>query len=100
MSWQSDVVDRLVELKASGHVDFDQAWTAALRMFPPRNRDVGEWRPQLWSTAEETVVEFFRRVCEDAWHGRNPRLRHFSPAALIEVDASGPAGRTRSRIAA
>jgi hypothetical protein len=64
--WTLQVRDELVELKAQG-LEFDEAWTRARRKFPPRGI-----RPQLGDE-----VEFFKRVCEDAWLDRKPELRAF-----------------------
>lgn len=98
--WTSAVVGYLCQLKADGH-DFEEAWELAVRRFPPRGRDVGEERPTLFARVgdAETVVEFFRRVCSDAWEGRQPSLRHFGVESMRDamVDVGGASGRGASR---
>jgi hypothetical protein len=89
MSWQSDVVDCMLDLRRDG-LAFDVAWTRAIKLHPPRPRDLGPERPQLWQVPEETVVEHFRRSCSDAWHNRRPALAHFHPSLLIARDEDGP----------
>lgn len=96
-SWQSDVVDCLCDLKRSGFT-FNVAWSRALSLYPARGRDMGPERPTLLDR-DESVVAFFRRACEDAWHGRRPSLQHFHPSLLMGEDRSGPAVRQR-RLAA
>lgn len=89
MSWQSDVVDTMRDLRRDGQ-DFDGAWNTAITLHPPRGRDMGPERPTLLDR-DESVVMFFRRVCEDAWAGRQPALAHFHPSLLIERDVTGSA---------
>ena len=76
--WHSKVIDYLCELKAAGYT-YDKAWELAITLHKPRARDrMPEERPTLFAihTDEETTVEFLHRVCSDAWHDRNPHLRH------------------------
>lgn len=99
--WTVQVVGYLCELKTAGH-DFDAAWELATLRFPARGRDMGEYQATLIPRKgdAESVVEFFQRVCEDAWHGRRPALRHFSVSAMRDaaIDGDGgAAGRPRSR---
>jgi hypothetical protein len=83
VNWIGDVVEHLARSRRAG-ATFDDAWSAALREFPPRGRDVGVWRPTLLPEpgGEVSVVEFFRVAAEDAWYGRRPVLRHFDARAL------------------
>jgi hypothetical protein len=94
MSWQSNVVEHMRGLRANGTRDFEEAWRLALRAFPPRGRDMGPVTPTLLDDDGETVVAFFRRVADDAWHGRAPALQHFHPSLLLGDDGSEPAPRT------
>lgn len=97
--WTEQVVSYLRRCKRDGH-GFSESWDGAMRKFPARSRDLGEYRPTLFAEGPESVVEFFRRVCDDAWHDRQPALRHFSVSAMRDarVDADGPAvGRGASR---
>jgi hypothetical protein len=89
MSWQSDVVDTMLDLKRDGQ-SFDGAWRAALELHPPRGRDMGPERPTLLDR-DESVVAFFRAACSDAWHNRRPALQHFHASLLIDRDATGSA---------
>lgn len=76
--WHSKVIDYLCELKAADYT-FDKAWELAINQHKPRARDImPEERPTLFAIGidDETTVEFLHRVCSDAWHDRNPRLRH------------------------
>lgn len=96
-TWTGAVAGYLGELKRDG-LDFDESWTLALLRFPPRGRDIGEYRPTLIPRPGdgESVVEFFRRACDDAWHGRRQALRNFSVSAMrdavIDGDGGGSAG--------
>lgn len=99
VSWQSLVVGRLCELKREG-LGFEDAWLRALKLYPPRGRDLSPERPALFGGDEGTpLVAFFKRACEDAWLGRRPALQHFHPSLLIERDESAPAAHQR-RLAA
>jgi hypothetical protein len=90
--WPEAIVQCLLELKQDGQ-DFDTAWAGALLLHPARGRDLGAYRPTLMPEPGETesVVEFTRRVAEDAWHNRRPALRNFNVSALVEssVDTGG-----------
>lgn len=80
--WNSRIIDELVELKATG-MAFGAAWRLAIAEYPAPSvaRGVRD-RPALFDFAldgslemdDETVVEFTRRICDDAWHGRRPEL--------------------------
>lgn len=99
--WTGLVVGYLCELKTAGH-DFDAAWELATLRFPARGRDMGEYQATLLRVPgrDESVLEFFERVCDDAWHDRRPALRHFSVSAMRDavIDGDGgAAGRPRSR---
>lgn len=98
MTWEARVVAHLCECKAAG-VPFQTAWNRAMVLHPPRGRDLGPERPQLWKIPELSVVDFFHAAADDAWHGRRPALQHFHPSLLMERDGTGPAVRTR-RLAA
>jgi hypothetical protein len=108
MTWASDVVDRLIELRADGY-DFDRAWTAALRLYPPHGRDLGAVTPRLFeedNRAADGLVSFFRRACEAAYNdvrgpagsGNGPAIRHFRVEMVRAVDDSGPARRARGHL--
>jgi hypothetical protein len=85
-SWQALVVETMLELRRDGQ-DFDGAWNAAMTLHPPRGRDLGPERPTLLDR-DESLVMFFRRCCEDAWHGRRPGLAHFDASLLMEPDGT------------
>jgi hypothetical protein len=75
--WASRVIDELCDLKAAG-LDFETAWAYALSQHPPRGRDVGEQRPELFADGAEgelSPVEFLKVSASDAWHGRRPVLK-------------------------
>lgn len=92
-NWQGAVVGYLCQLKGEGR-EFDESWELAMRRFPARGRDLGEYRPSLIPRPGdgESVVEFFRRACDDAWHDRRRALRHFSVSAMRDavIDGDGP----------
>jgi hypothetical protein len=85
--WAERVVARLCELRRDGWdpADYDGAWAVALAENPPRGRDVGEERPSLFDPPTESVVEFTRRCCADAWMGRSPGLRYFRADTVREL---------------
>lgn len=89
MSWQSRVVAELARRKADG-MTFDAAWIEALRLHPPSGRDRGFPATDLFEAAREGegLTAFFRRACDDAWHGRQPALRHL--VVLLEAEVPGP----------
>lgn len=92
-SWQAKVVECLCGLRRAG-LDFESSWKKAMTLHPPRGRDCGPERPTLWSDGEMPLVAFFRRACDDAWHGRQPALQHFHPSLLIERDETRHASIT------
>jgi hypothetical protein len=107
--WESQVVDRLASLRSAGHT-FDGAWLLALRAHPPCGRDASIATPRLFDEdgrAPETLVEFFKRACRDAYEGRvevgpairvvaTAVLRYFNAEMLRDLDSSAPAsGRIR-----
>lgn len=106
--WTAAVVGHLCESKRSG-LTFETAWNLAIQTYPPRRRDTGaleevapdgrQLRMNL-RPREETLVGFFKRACEDAWHDRGanrektePRVRFFRVEIIREVDESAPARR-------
>jgi hypothetical protein len=106
MSWQQVVVGRLIELRAQDGPDFERHWTATLKLYPPTGRDVGPARPTLFDEqgrAAHTLIGFFKRVCDNAYHdrvgpkgsGNGPALRHFRADILHALDDSGPTHKTR-----
>jgi hypothetical protein len=108
--WTSLVIEDLCAAKARGET-FEYAWRQALARNHPRARDERmpgdedlEGQLVLRDVESETVAEFLRRVCGDAWHDRRPELRHFSPASLaagVDRDASTSLGvRVRGRMRA
>jgi hypothetical protein len=108
-SWAADVVDHLIVLRADGY-DFERAWTMAMRLHPPRGRDLGvPAAPRLFDETNRPVdglVPFFRQVCENAYHdvrgpvgdGNGPAIRHFRVDMVRSVDESGPARRARGHL--
>ena len=91
-SWSSRVIARLRELKDQGERDFDRAWTMATLAHRPQGRDQGDARPVLFDASlpmmeepAESMVEFTRRACADAWCGRRPTLQHLS-VDLLDVE--------------
>jgi hypothetical protein len=113
--WESQVVDRLASLRSAGHT-FEGAWGLALRGNPPKGQVAGIATPRLFEDdgrAPETLVEFFKRACRDAYEGRvdppsedlpegdprrgnGPGLRYFNVEMLRDLDSSAPAsGRIR-----
>ena len=88
-NWAGEVVAYLGEAKTAG-VDFDTAWHNALFHHPPRGPGMGR-RQLSFEDTEETLVDFFRRVTEDAWHGRRPVLRHLS-VDLLDIPTSESLG--------
>lgn len=74
MSWTESVVADLAVFKGYGW-SFEESWRRAVESHPPRGRDLGLRRPSLLDD-DESLVDFTRRACEDAWHGRRPLLRH------------------------
>jgi hypothetical protein len=107
-SWAADVVDRLIELRADGY-PFARAWREALRLHPYDGGGVGSGTPRLFDEtgrAPETMVSFFRRACENAYHdvrgpvgdGNGPAIRHFRVDMVRSVDESGPARRARGHL--
>lgn len=105
-SWESQVVGRLASLRSAGHT-FDGAWLLALRAHPPRGRDASLATPRLFDEdgrAPETHIEFFKRVCRQAYEGEvgpvesgnGPSLRYFNVEMMRDMDSSAPAsGRIR-----
>lgn len=79
MGWSEAMVDRLAALKLTG-LDFDSCWAIALRENVPFGREHRGELTLLSDPRETDPVEFLRRACEDAWHGRRPVLRHLEPA--------------------
>jgi hypothetical protein len=79
MTWQGKVVDRLCLLKASGFYTFDEAWLDTMRRYPKPG-----WATR--QTTSETVAQFFKRACDDAWHNRRPGLKHFASTMLDGID--------------
>lgn len=112
MSWAEAMVEELAELKAAGW-EFDQAWRAAVRDHPPRGIDRGRTVTALFEDEEhpepvESLVDFLRRVADDAWHDRRPLLRPLGgllemieglEAAAVARKAAGPRG-SRDRLVA
>jgi hypothetical protein len=110
MTWASDVVDRLIELRAAEGPDFDRHWALAMRLHPARGRDMGEVAPRLIEgdnkPADSPMVSFFRRVCEAAYNdvhgpagsGNGPAIRYFTVEMVRAVDDSGPARRARGHL--
>ena len=101
-SWPALVVDAMLEFKRAGF-EFEEAWSMALARWPARGRDTGPRSPALfdgmttWQIRHaDTLVGFFKRACDDAWHGRKPALQHFHPSLLMEPDDSSPAAMRRS----
>lgn len=83
-SWAGLVVDRLAALKLTG-MNYDAAWTLAMKEYPPRLRDRGPAQPLLFGGMEEESLEdFFCRACRDAWYGERPELEHLA-TALADV---------------
>jgi len=81
-SWDALVVASLIRSKRAG-VPFDSAWAIATREHRPRARDVftpegGRLFSDDVDEQDESVADALYRFAADAWHGRNPRLRHFS----------------------
>lgn len=85
MTWTDEVVSFLCDAKIAG-VDYQEAWLAALREHPPSG--VGLGQRQLAMGEEETLIEFFARVTEDAWYGRRPTLQYLSVDLLDREDQS------------
>jgi hypothetical protein len=82
--WCQQIVDTLSACKAEGYA-FEDAWTEAVELHPPRGRDLGPSAPSLLDEDEAPAV-FLKRVCRDAWSGARPVLRHLANAMeLIEV---------------
>jgi hypothetical protein len=78
-TWAEAIVDRLAALKLAGMV-FDDAWRWALAEHPPRGSEFRGMGPLtlLKPRGELDPVEFMRRACDDAWHGRRPQLAALS----------------------
>ena len=81
-SWSSRVVAEMIVFKREGR-SFKVAWQLAVQMHPPRPMDLG--LRGLRGTLEDdqalrSELDWFRAVCEDAWHDRRPALRHLSDA--------------------
>lgn len=88
MEWSSQVVTFLLARKERG-IRFSVAWEEAMLRFPPRGIAV---RQSARMAADEPIPAFLRRVCDDAWHGRQPELRHLSAdlMSLPEQERIGP----------
>lgn len=100
MDWTALVTDELLVLKRSG-VEFDAAWSLAVGKHRPplRAQAVGDGLTTLFDLDgsvpdDEPLVDFVRRVADDAWHGRRPALGHLRDVVeeLFE-DWSEPAER-------
>lgn len=84
MGWSSRVIEALLVARRNGVERFEVAWRMALEAHPPGARELGPPgdRQALFDVElleqggerEESMVEFTRRVCADAWHGRRPVL--------------------------
>lgn len=100
-TWQGILVDRLITLRAEGYT-FATAWSAAIHEAPIRNDCSGRLFDETGQPSE-TVVMFFRRACESAWHGergpagsgQGPALGHFRAEMVRPLDGSGPAKMAR-----
>jgi hypothetical protein len=90
VSWASALVDTMCDLKREG-LDFDAAWSRAIRLHPVRG--VG-WREieteDLFEAAEtgDGPVSFMHRACRDAWFNRKPQLRNLRLILDSEGDPS------------
>ena len=91
MSWSAAVVAHLVHLRRQGVTDFAAAWDLAIQAHPPSMRDkYGQGPLTLLEQPEESLVDFTRRVCADAWTGRRSVLR-FLPMGAFDLDSERPA---------
>lgn len=79
--WPQRMVDAMVQARAAG-ADFESAWAQALLLNPPGRREVGQVQLTLYGKRDESMEEFLKRVCEDAWENRKPLLRHLP--SLVE----------------
>jgi hypothetical protein len=96
----------LVELRADGFT-FDEAWRMTMRLIPPRGHDLGGPRCLFDEQGQptQTQTEFFRKVCENAFHrvsdapgsGNGPALQFFRPEMLRDLDFSTPAPHARGK---
>lgn len=91
LPWEARMRETVEELTGQGYT-FPFAWEQALRRHRPSSRDV--WgvppfrEPDLLSEPapeEETVVEFTRRVFEQAFYGQAPILAYFSLDGLVSA---------------
>lgn len=85
------IVDVLCEEKRAG-LSFDEAWQVALGGRPLLHMDVrdGEQLTIDVATDEEAAespMEFLRRVCADAWHGRRPELAYLGKGLDVALVA-------------
>lgn len=101
--WCAQFVAELCAHKRDGR-SFDAAWKLALRSHPPRPMDLGLRGVPLTLEGEALraeAVEWYRGVCEAAWHdwpaadGRRSALRHIQ--AAFDVDWVSDGSRDASR---
>lgn len=100
--WVETIVGELRAAKLRG-APFEDAWTRAVRLYPPKGRDAGRSDGALFDPDQdgETVVQFTYRVCRQAWFGERPALAGFTMDAMMGLvsrdwsrDAMSP-GRIR-----
>lgn len=94
MSWATQFVTAMIE-ERDGGADFDLAFALASRRWPPEPRELGVSARVRGSFAEVEAVDWWRGVCEDAWHGRREALRFLPelPEVAGDVDESTAAKR-------
>lgn len=85
--WHAQVVAHMRDSKRTG-CTFEAAWMAAMLEYPPRGRNV-DYRETLFPDGDEggcTLYAFFKEACRVAWHGEQPRLRHFTLEMLAPAE--------------
>jgi hypothetical protein len=99
VSWAEEIVAVLLDCKREGF-EFDVAWKHALLAHPARRgRDRGPERPTLLDEPAESLVDFTRRVCRDAWYGHGSSVGRFGVdmlGAVAERDESVVRGATHA----
>lgn len=65
--WTARAVDLMVAAKRAGETDFDRAFGYAIGRVTVPAADAGGHTPTLFG-GDQSVLGFFRRACEAAWH--------------------------------